>query len=118
MARRRWWRRKRYAMTGSVRPADITLQRWALREDRERIDESVADDAALQLALRDALSVSFLAFAKRWVPQGQMTPEVFERFASAWDSAQGEKMVAHLGSEVPIPQDIREWVDGPDMSAR
>lgn len=105
-------------MTSAVRPATTTLQKWALRIDADRIDESVADDACVQLALRDSISRSFLEFLARWIVLSDgsrivVTPERFERFARAWDRAEGERVVSHMQSEVTIPDDLRDE-EGPE----
>lgn len=86
-------------------PSEASLQKWALG-DQPDIDESVADDAAVQLARRDRVSGNFLAYLGRWVPKGRMTPVLFERFASAWEVHQHELMVAKMSEEVPLPDDL------------
>lgn len=99
-------------MTSKLQADPSTLQRWAINED-DRYDVGVANDACVQLAHRDVVSRSFLEFLTKWVPKGQVTSERFERFAVAWDRAQGEKVVAHLGSQVPIPDDLVDE-EGPE----
>lgn len=87
-------------------PGEASLQKWALEHD----DESVSDDAAVQLARRDKLSGSFVEYVKRWVPEGRMDSVVFERFASAWDIHRHELAVAQMSEEISVPEDLREWL--------
>lgn len=90
-------------MNSQLRPTQEALKEWALHHD----DVDVAFDAAFQLAQRDRASLSFTAFVQRWVPAGDMSPVLFDRFADAWVRSEGEKAVAQMGKEVPIPEDLR-----------
>ena len=85
-------------------PSEASLQKWALGD--QDVDESVMDDAAVQLARRDGVSGNFVAYLGRWVPEGRMTPVLFERFAAAWDIRAHEDAVAKMREEIAIPADL------------
>lgn len=60
-------------------------------------------DAALMLA-KQAPCKGFLSFLARWVPEGEMTVEIFDRFSDSYQRMEMDRLDAQC-KDIPEPKE-------------